>query len=68
MKVVVNFIHGGDKTVEVSQEEFDNNMAPAFEKLYETSKWNEGCLMMADAMIPLREVKYIEFLEVEKTQ
>ncbi|AZF88391.1 hypothetical protein P9C57_gp46 [Bacillus phage AP631] len=63
MKVILHFIHGGQREMYVSDEEFKNEAEPFFNELYKKSDWQAGCIQFQSSLIPIREIKFIEFVE-----
>ncbi|MGG1608089.1 hypothetical protein [Bacillus wiedmannii] len=66
MKVIVHFVHGGQRELYVSNEEFENEFGAIFNEMYQRSDWQTGCIQFQNALIPNREIKFIEFMEPPK--
>ncbi len=66
MKVIVHFVHGGQREMRVSDEEFKNELEPFFNEMYQRSDWHTGCIQFQNTLIPNREIKFIEFMEPPK--
>lgn len=67
MKVILHFIHGGQREMYISDEEFRNEAEPFFNELYKKSDWQTGCIQFQSSLIPVREIKFIEFKEPPET-
>ncbi|GGE58509.1 hypothetical protein [Priestia taiwanensis] len=67
VKVIVHLVHGGNKSLVVSKEVFDKEINEALSGLDNNSDGNTGFFGFDNAIIPVREIKYIEWERVVKS-